>query len=203
MYDRMIEWYRVLHTHFECSYCPIFPLPWDPKTLEIADTYEKTIISQKNRTFGNQLFPRLCHIYQHTIKMLWTSWMRHLWHFDRIQSTFLFYLHIVRNVSSIATTTFEAMRHAKKAWNTYGSTLCQDPQKLSKPIFLDGFLRVSTAKKRGLYGLAKVELCPKRVEKRSFPIALRDSTGFLQVSTGFLRVPENTAIWAPWTRWKL
>jgi hypothetical protein len=181
MYDRMIEWYRVLHTHFECSYCPIFPLPWDPKTLEIADTYEKTIISQKNRTFGNQLFPRLCHIYQHTIKMLWTSWMRHLWHFDRIQSTFLFYLHIVRNVSSIATTTFEAMRHAKKAWNTYGSTLCQDPQKLSKPIFLDGFLRVSTAKKTGFVRASKSRTLSKTCGKTIFSNC---ATGFYGFSTG-------------------
>ena len=41
-----------------------------PKPLggEIADTLEKTIFSQKSRTFGNQLFPRLGQVYQHTIK---------------------------------------------------------------------------------------------------------------------------------------
>ena len=48
-------------------------------------------------------------IYQHTIKILSTSWMRHLWHFNRIQSTALFYLHIrIRIVSSIAIIEFEA-----------------------------------------------------------------------------------------------
>jgi len=55
------------------------------------------------------------------------------------------------------------------------------PKTTKNPYFLDGFLRVSTARIRVFYGLAKVELFPKRVEKRSFRIALRDSTGFLRV----------------------
>ena len=84
-----------------------------------------------------------------------------------------------------------------------GAHYARTPKNYQNPYFWTGFYGFPRLKKRGLYGLAKVELCPKRVEKRSFPIALRDSTGFLQVSTGFLRVPENTAIWAPWTRWKL
>ena len=72
---------------------------------------------------------------QHTIKMLWTSWMRHLWHFDRIQSTSLFYLRIVRNVSSIATIEFDAMIHAKGPKKHTSAHCARTPTDYQKPIF--------------------------------------------------------------------
>ena len=55
---------------------------------------------------------------------------------------------------------------------------------IKKPYFSDGFLRVSTAKIRVFYGLAKVDFFPKRLEKRSFRIALRVFYGLARVFYG-------------------
>ena len=124
--------------------------------------------------------------------MLWTSWVRHFWHFDRIQSTSLFDVHIVRHASSIATIEFEAMRHAQKALKKHmGAHYARTPKNYQKPIF---FGRVST----GFHGWNTGFL---RVSKsRTFSNMCRKTifsnctTGFLQVRTAFLRVPENAAI---------
>ena len=45
----------------------MYMIPWDPKTLEIADTLEKTSFTQKSE-LRKSAFPRSGKVYQQTIK---------------------------------------------------------------------------------------------------------------------------------------
>ena len=126
-------------------------------------------------------------------------WKSAIWNFDRIQSTSLFYLHIVRSQRCFSNwdhriwsyeTCSEGLKNIARTSKSY--------QKNSeKHIFRTGFLRVSTAKIRVIYRLAIVKLVLKRVKHDLFELHY----GFLQVFYGFVRVFYTGP--TQWTRWKL
>ena len=114
-----------------------------PKPLKSQTPSNKNDLFPKKSNFWKSAISKTCAKCTNVpLKSWWISWMRHLWHFDRIQPTSLFYLYIARHVSSIAAIEFEAMSHAKEASKktTYISRFCQDPKKtVKKSIFVGWF----------------------------------------------------------------
>ena len=159
-----------------------------------------------SRTFGNQLFPRLRHIY-HNI----TSKCREHpgWDIDGILTgdnpLLCFTFRSSEMFHQLQPSTLELSNMLRRPKKYTGAHYARTPKNNQTNMSFGRVLRVSRAKIWVFYRLAKAELCPKCVEKNDlFELHyIQDSMGFLRISTGFLRVPEITSIWAPWTRWNL
>ena len=151
----MIEWYRVLYTHFECSYCPIFPLPWDPKSPWNRGHLRKNDHFPKKSNFWksaiSKTVPNIPTYHQNAVNILDETFMA-FWQ-DTIHSFFTF----------TSSEMFHQLRppHLKHI-------MPGPPKTIKNPYFSDGFSRVSTAKKTGFVRASKSRTLSKTCGKTIF-----------------------------------
>ena len=116
-------------------------------------------------------------------------WKSAIWNFDRIQSTSLFYLHIVRSQRC-----FINWDHRIWSYETCSEGLKMirehimpgPPKTTRKTYFSDGFFTGFHGQNTSDLQVSNSQTCSKTCETWSFRIALRVSTSFLRVRTGFL-----------------